>query len=119
MSLFSVIGLGLFVLTGGDKKDTTSRNINNTPEEVKQLSAEERAIAKAKEIYAEQKKNGTDFSSGPCLAEDLMPDWVADIASNPRQAVDNLAENQCQSFRNGQAHHFVELDPEGAFIRAY
>lgn len=59
-----------------------------------------------------------DLANGPCVAEELMPDWVADIAHSPRQAVDNLAENQCQSFRNGTAHHFVELDPGGNVIRA-
>lgn len=119
LPLFLAMSLGIFVLTGCGQKDTTSRNVNNTPEAVKQLSAAEQAAAKAQEIYNELKNKGTDFSNGPCLAENLMTDWVADIAHKPRQAVDNLPRNQCQSYRNGQAHHFVELDPNGAFIRAY
>lgn len=81
-------------------------------------SDKESAIAKAKEVYSVLKNKGADFSKGPCIAEDLMPDWVADIAHNPRTNVDNLTENQCQSFREGKSHHFVELDPEGNFIRA-
>jgi hypothetical protein len=43
---------------------------------------------------------------------------VADIAHEPRQPVDDEPANQCARFRNGEAHHFVELDPDGALIRA-
>lgn len=75
-------------------------------------------VQKAQELYQTQKEEGTDFSSGPCLTNDLQPGWVADIAHNPREPVDNLPENQCSGFREGNTHHFVELDPEGNFIRA-
>ena len=77
----------------------------------------EMAISLAKERYAQAKARGTNLSDGPCIAEDLMPDWVADIAHNPRHNLDNLPENQCGNFRIGKAHHFVELDPEGNVIR--
>jgi hypothetical protein len=59
-----------------------------------------------------------DLSAGPCLSNNLIPDWVADIAHNPRQAVDDLPANQCSAYREGQAHHFVELDLDGNLIRA-
>jgi hypothetical protein len=59
-----------------------------------------------------------DFSCGPCLSDALMPDWVLDVAHNPRQAMDDLPSNQCPSFREGRAKHFVELDLEGNLIRA-
>lgn len=75
------------------------------------------AVSLAKERYAQAKARGTNLSDGPCIAEDLMPDWVADIAHNPRHNLDNLPENQCGNFRNGKAHHFVELDPDGNVIR--
>ena len=78
----------------------------------------EAAIARARDIYQEKKSAGVDLSPGPCIAEDLLPDWVADIAHDPRQPVDDLAENQCQSYRQGKARHFVELDPDGNLIRA-
>jgi hypothetical protein len=54
------------------------------------------------------------YENGPCLSDNNtkwnVSDWVCDVAHSPRQAVDNLPENQCQAFRNGEAHHFVEVD---------
>jgi hypothetical protein len=75
------------------------------------------AVKKAREIYKNREGIGTDFSSGPCLSNDLLPDWVVDIAHNPRQKLDDLPENQCQAFIEGRAKHFVELDLEGEVIR--
>lgn len=75
------------------------------------------AVKKAFDVYKNRKTAGTDFSSGPCLTNDLMPDWVVDIAHNPRQKLDDLAENQCPAFIEGRAKHFVELDLEGEVIR--
>ncbi len=77
------------------------------------------AIALAQQVYAEKKAAGLDFTNGPCLAENLMPGWVADIAHRPRRRADELPENQCENYRNGTAAHFVELDPEGKVIRAW
>lgn len=75
------------------------------------------AVTKSQKIYKDRKALGTDFSSGPCLTNDLLPDWVVDIAHNPRQKLDDLPENQCQAFVEGRAKHFVELDLEGEVIR--
>src|SRR5258708_30905708 len=77
----------------------------------------DRVLNQAKVVYKQAKDLGTDFSSGPCLTNALSPDWVLDIAHNPRQEVDNLPQNQCSAFREGKAHHFVELDPQGNLIR--
>lgn len=77
------------------------------------------AVKKAQEIYQTKKNQGVDMRNGPCLANELMPDWILDVAHNPREDIDNLAENQCPSFREGKAHHFVELDPDGNLIRVY
>lgn len=77
-----------------------------------------KAIAKAEERYLQLQAAGADFSAGPCIAEELMPDWAADVAHDPRTAEDDLAENQCRSYREGKARHFVELDPQGNLIRA-
>ncbi len=78
----------------------------------------DKAIAAAKFLYVGQGKR--DLSSGPCLSESLpgISDWAVDIAHDPRQAVDDQPANQCQSFRDGQTHHFVELAPDGQLIRA-
>lgn len=81
-------------------------------------AAKDAAIAAAKSIYAAEEAKGVDFSKGPCLSNVVLPDWVADIAHNPRQAVDDKPENQCFSYREGKAHHFVELDTAGNLIRA-
>jgi hypothetical protein len=76
------------------------------------------AITKARELFEQKKADGMDFSNGPCLSEEIVPDWCVDVAHNPRQPVDNRPENQCRSYREGRVHHFVELDPEGNLIRA-
>ena len=78
----------------------------------------ERAIALAQDLYAQKKADGVDFSKGPCLSENLVEGWVADIVHTPRQPVDDLPENQCQSYRAGKAFRMVELDPDGNVIRA-
>jgi len=56
---------------------------------------------------------GKDLSNGPCLLNPIteLPDWVCDVAHSPRIIeIDNKPENQCSSFREGMAHHFVEVD---------
>ena len=75
------------------------------------------AVGKAQKIYKDRKAIGMDFESGPCLTNDLLPDWVVDISHNPRQKLDDLAENQCPAYIEGRAKHFVELDLEGEVIR--
>jgi len=64
---------------------------------------------------------GVDLSNGPCLLNPIpgLKDWVCDVAHNPRQPVDNLPENQCSSFREGKAKHFVEIDTACNLIRVY
>jgi hypothetical protein len=46
------------------------------------------------------------------------PDWVCDVAHEPRQPVDNLRENQCDAWHAGTATHFIEVTPECEFIKA-
>jgi hypothetical protein len=79
----------------------------------------DRAIDAAMEAY-ERVAGDEDLGVGPCIAEELpgLPDWVADIAHDPREAVDDEPVNQCQRYRDGEASHFVELTPEGELIRA-
>ena len=78
-----------------------------------------RAIDAAEAAFA---AHGPDFDldRGPCIAEQLdgLDDWVADVAHDPRTAVDDQPANQCRRFRSGAASHFVELDPDGNVIRA-
>lgn len=78
------------------------------------------AIAAAREAYEEARAAGIDFAHGPCIADPIeaMPEWVVDIAHDPRTDVDDDPANQCASYRSGDSDHFVELDPEGNLIRA-
>lgn len=89
-----------------------------TSDQTKQAVTKEAAVAEAKAVFIAQEAQAVDFSSGPCLTNTLLPDWVADVAHNPRQSVDDQPGNQCSAYRNGTAHHFVELDPSGQLIRA-
>lgn len=107
LSLVVVMGVALITLY-----------INNTSPTSVKKSELDTAINQAKYLYRSAKEQGRDFSSGPCLSNALMPNWVADIAHHPRQAIDDLPENQCPAYREGRAQHFVELDTEGNLIRA-
>lgn len=79
--------------------------------------ADEQTIGLAKDAYQQAKARGVDMARGPCLGV-IKEDWVADVAHDPRQDVDDEPENQCEAYRSGEADHFIELDPEGEFIRS-
>ncbi len=65
----------------------------------------------------EKKDAGVDLSAGPCLSNEIQPNWVCDVAHNPRIPLDNDAANQCPAFNNGTAKHFVEVDTDCNLIR--
>lgn len=75
------------------------------------------AISAAISLYTIRVKEGMDMSTGPCLTNDLVPDWVVDIVHVPRDKIDDLPANQCQAYLEGRAHHFVELDANGNLVR--
>jgi hypothetical protein len=83
-------------------------------------SEKSQAVGQALVAFQKAKQSGKDLSSGPCIAQTLpgLSDWAADIAHDPRQPVDDQPANQCQSYRAGQTHHFVELTPDGQLIQA-
>lgn len=125
VALFGLMILGVITLSACTK--STSNTNSFTAAEVvtgaadlkiKEAADKNLAIAKAKELWRIQFQLEADLSSGPCLSNSVITDWVADIAHNPRTAVDDKPENQCSAYRDGTAHHFVELDPEGNLIRA-
>ena len=78
----------------------------------------DRATAACIELSQSSLSNGQDLTNGPCLSNEIISNWVCDVAHSPRQAVDNLAENQCSAYREGLAKHFVEIDANCNFIRA-
>jgi hypothetical protein len=83
-------------------------------------SGSQRAVDEAQTVFDQAQASGVDMSAGPCISESLpsLPDWVADVAHDPRQPVDDEPVNQCQRYRSREAHHFVELDVNGQLIRA-
>ena len=85
-----------------------------------QQSARDKAVDEAQVAFTQVQGAGQDVSAGPCISESLpgLPDWVADVAHDPRQPIDDEAANQCQRYRSGQANHFVELNVDGKLIRA-
>lgn len=83
------------------------------------VQVEDRAKLACEEL-CNKSRLSINMSNGPCLGQltgDLA-DWVCDVAHDPRQPVDNLAENQCPAFRSGAAHHFVEVDEGCSAFRA-
>ncbi len=88
----------------------------NSPESQKQ-NVKTELIGKAKNIYFQMRATGVDMNSGPCLTEELSPDWVLDIAHEPRESIDDLPENQCARYLSGQAEHIIELNINGELIK--
>jgi len=76
------------------------------------------AISKCSQICKSLLSNKTNLSNGPCISNEIINDWVCDIAHNPRIPIDNNPENQCSAYREKKAHHFVELTETCEFIRA-
>src|SRR6187200_2071527 len=74
-----------------------------------------RAVKEAREAFVKADLTPAELRRGPCVAERLpgLPNWVVDVAHDPRVAVDDLAQNQCRRYREGEAGHFVEVDPGG------
>ena len=77
---------------------------------------EDDRIARAQQLYRQKKEMGVSMDTGPCLGT-LEADWVVDVAHMPRAAADDQPANQCAAYRDGTAQHFIELTPEGDFLR--
>jgi hypothetical protein len=83
-------------------------------------SDREKAVDEAQAAFQQVQASGQDLSAGPCISESLpgLADWVADVAHDPRESVDDDPANQCRRYRAGDAQHFVELNVDGQLIRA-
>ncbi|PIU02628.1 MAG: hypothetical protein COT55_02485 [Candidatus Diapherotrites archaeon CG09_land_8_20_14_0_10_32_12] len=61
-----------------------------------------------------------DLNSGPCLSDIFkydVNDYVCDIVNDPRLDVDNMPENQCKEFLNGDKNSFVEVSTKCEFVK--
>jgi hypothetical protein len=122
-----LVGLMFFILVGCQKKENQiSQSIDEAVDattglgyiNVEKKAVKDIAIAQTQTLCRQKLAAGEDLSMSPCLGV-VAPDWVGDVAHNPRSEIDNLPENQCSDFREGKAHHFVEVDPNCNFIKAY
>ncbi len=84
---------------------------SNTPEQVLE---QQEAINCALDLYQKQKDENISFSS-KCLG--TCKDYAVDLVHTPRTEEDNLPENQCSDFREGNVSHFIELDENGEIVR--
>jgi hypothetical protein len=65
-------------------------------------------------LYEQRKSEEMEFFS-QCLG--VIGNYAVDIVHVPRSSEDNLVENQCEAYRNGDVTHFIELDKDGNIIR--
>lgn len=93
------------------------KNSNNSTYKPGIWPEADQAVAQAQYVYNQAKERGMDFKSGPCLSNALIPGWVLDLVHSPREAMDNLPENQCKAYLEGSAKHFVEMDLQGNLVR--
>ena len=85
-------------------------NPSTTPENV---LAQQEAINCALDLY-QQEKAKTELNS-QCLGS--CGDYAVDIVHVPRTSEDNLAENQCQDYRQGKVSQFIELNKQGEIVQ--
>jgi len=97
--------------------DSSLIDVNSPGSVMSMEKIREVVVSEAQKIYQQKVEQGVDLSNGPCLADAIFPDWVADIAHNPRLAIDDEAQNQCPSYLAGRAHHFIELDLAGKVLQ--
>lgn len=117
-----ILALAAYLIT--NQKQVSAPTTNDIKQEQATTSApppnftgNEDAFKNALNLYIQKKQQGVDMSTGPCLGK-IAEDWVLDIAHNPRLPVDDEPQNQCAEFRNSQASHFIEFDPDGKLIRS-
>jgi len=75
---------------------------------------QQRIINEALDMYNQEKTKGIVFNS-QCLGK--IGNVAVDIVHVPRTSEDDLAENQCEAYKNGTVNHFIELDKDGNTVR--
>jgi hypothetical protein len=113
--LFGCVSQGGETASTPTPQPTEYAQATATPKPVSEQAAEECISA----CLNAKQENRAGWENGPCLVNPLsgsLNDWVCDVAHSPREAVDNLPENQCSAYREGLAHRFVEVDTECTLI---
>lgn len=76
------------------------------------------AVTRAQVLFKERVARGDNLSAGPCLAEDLILNWSADIVHQPRVAADDYDVNRCRNHISGATKHLVEITEDGFIVSA-
>ncbi|MFA6255311.1 MAG: hypothetical protein WC675_04770 [Patescibacteria group bacterium] len=116
-----ILAAGFFILAGCQRViNAVDYTTGKVQVEQKKQADKTLAQVKCQELCQTRLSSGDqDFEAGPCLSNAIVPDWVCDVAHNPRQSVDDEVANQCPAFREGTAHHFVEVDGNCNLIKVY
>src|SRR3989344_9012131 len=110
-----VITVDLMILRG-DEDDwiQDSRGVwikHGQPSKIPEYVLEQQGlIDSALRLYSELILTNAEINS-QCLG--TVGDYAVDIVHVPRSEEDDLIENQCSAFRNGDVSHFIELDKKG------
>lgn len=86
-------------------------NPSEIPDDVEE---QETAIKCAIDLFSKFITTKTEINS-QCLG--TCQDFAVDIVHVPRNAEDDLIENQCEQFRNKLVSHFIELNKNGGIVR--
>ncbi len=120
--LFMLAGAMVFIGCGEQANEATQKTVDTLTGidkvETGQQATKDLAVAQCQALWQQRFALGEDLSSGPCLADVITTDWSCDVVHSPRIAIDDLSANQCSAYRNGETHHFVELDTSGKLIKA-
>lgn len=120
-----ILAAGFFMLTGCQKATESISNVVDYTTGKVQLEQKKQADKTLAQVKCQElcqnklSTNGIEAEDSPCLSNEIIPDWVCDIAHSPRQSVDDNLANQCSAFREGLAHHFVEVDGNCNLIKIY
>lgn len=103
-----------------DRLTGTVRNVENKGRDVVTDAVRDRAqIACIKACKEFEKFFPEDLARGKCIDGAIQEGWACDAVHTPRDpAIDDLAENQCETFRNGTVNHFVEVDQDCGLVRS-
>ncbi len=122
LAVLLVIGFFMIFRPGGEDswiRDDKGEYVKHgqpteTPDYVRE---QQTAVIQARELYFKKKAEGMVFSSQCLGSVGNIIKYVVDIIHVPRNEEDNLAENQCEDYREGRVEHFIELDKDGNIFR--
>ena len=84
---------------------------SDVPDDVK---AQQDVVIGAMQLYQQKKAEGMQFNS-QCLGN--VGNYALDVVHVPRTNEDDLPQNQCFDYLDGNVKHFIELDKDGNIVR--